>query len=96
MLNICNKLNISKTKDAYATPERVIEGVKDYFEWYEIPSTVAAASNWNEKPCFKCIIGLLDKYCNFYKKQRDINVLNEFTLFCIGCCLGSGSYYIIK
>ncbi len=94
-LNICKGLGIT-TKQSYATPDRVKEAVKEYFNWNELPDNVKSSSNWFNKPCFTVIIGLLDKYCEQKKLKHSKDVLNEFTLYCIGCCLGNGSYYIIK
>ena len=93
--NICSELGI-QTKDSYATPDRVKEAVKEYFEWNELPSVVAASNNWFNKPCFTVLIGLLDRYCEVNKYEHNIDVLTPFTKFAIGCCLGTGSYYIIK
>lgn len=99
LLNICNKLNLTSTNDAYERDDKeIFKGVKEFFGWdiNNLPESVAAAKNWYKKPCFTSIIGLLNKYCDFYNKPHTPDVLNEFTLFCIGCCLGNGSYYIIK
>lgn len=95
---ICKKLGIT-TSQSYATEDRVKQGVVEYFGWKNLPDEVSSSSNWFKKPCFTVLIGLLDKYCEFHNinsKDRNIDIITPFTMFAIGCCLGNGSYYIIK
>lgn len=94
-LNMCNYLGIT-TSEAYASEDEVKKGVEKFFNWdlKKLPNNLS--ENWYKKPCFTVLIGLLNKYCSKHNREQSIDVLYEFTLFAIGCCLGNGSYYIIK
>lgn len=95
---ICNSLNTT-TSTCYATGDRVKEAVKEYFNWTndaDIPKTINECKNWYVKPCFTCLIGLLDIFAENNDLKHNPDILLPFVNFVIGACEGDGAYYIIK
>ena len=105
-LQICSALNtttdeinnIMKISNKENMEKLVKEGVQTYFGWdiNNLPTVVKSAKNWYMKPCFVCLIALLNKYCEHFKIKKNKEVLLQFANFAIGACEGNGSYYIIK